>query len=122
MTTVTSLSECRTCERGPRATGPHSPNCTVERRFWAKIHQSGRCWIWQGSNNGRYGEVRLAKGRKVYAHRLSYEMVWGPVPDGLVVAHRCDNPLCVKPSHLFAATQAENVHDMIAKGRNRRAA
>lgn len=87
--------------------------------MWAKVEQVGRCWIWRGSNNGRYGEVRLAKKVKVFAHRLVYEWIWGPVPDGFVVAHHCDTPLCVKPSHLFATTQAGNMEDMVRKGRHR---
>ena len=107
---------CKKCEAG--TTGP-GHTCTVAERVMHKVRQRGRCWIWTGSNNGRYGEVRLG-GRKIYAHRLVFEMTWGPLAPGMVVAHRCDTPLCVKPSHLFATTQAGNLADMVAKGRSRR--
>jgi hypothetical protein len=110
---------CRTCARGPRATGPHSPDCTPELRFWRKVKiMPNGCWEWQGATNGRgYGVIRLAKRIKVYAHRFAYEKTEGPIPEGLVAMHRCDNPLCVRPVHLTPGTQKENVQDMIAKGR-----
>ena len=108
---------CKKCEAG--TTGP-GHTCTVAERLMYKVRQVGRCWEWQGSTNGSgYGEMRVARQGKVYAHRLMYEMTWGELAPGMVVAHRCDNPRCVKPSHLFPATQMENVRDMIAKGRAR---
>ncbi|MCB1150533.1 HNH endonuclease [bacterium] len=68
-----------------------------------------------------YGRVRW--GSKTYfAHRIAYEEQVGPIADGLAVCHRCDNPPCVNPEHLFAADQSINVADMIAKGRQRHAA
>lgn len=74
------------------------------------------CWYWAGATNGRYGKLKLA-GRLEYAHRVSYQTHYGPVPEGLMVLHRCDEPLCVNPDHLFLGTQTENMRDCIAKGR-----
>lgn len=88
--------------------------------FWAKVDKSGQCWIWTGAKTRGYGQCTVDK-RHGYAHRFSWEMENGPVPPGLVVCHKCDNPACVRPSHLFVGTQRDNVMDCLAKGRaNRR--
>jgi hypothetical protein len=68
-------------------------------------------------NDDGYGRVHIPKGKPVPAHRFSYELVNGPIPDGLRVLHHCDNPPCVNPVHLFVGTQADNGRDMVAKGR-----
>ena len=82
----------------------------------------GRCWEWLGARNSAgYGVLKLPGGRLVLAHRLSLALaleVHGRSLDhSLVVRHRCDNQLCVRPQHLVQGTQAENVADMIARGR-----
>lgn len=77
------------------------------------------CVLWLGGvNNIGYGTIRWA-GRETVAHRLSWESVNGPIPNGLRACHKCDVRSCINPAHLFLGTQLDNVADMFAKGRNR---
>lgn len=91
-------------------------------RFWKKVGKSGECWLWSAATRGSngYGAFWL-NGRHVGAHRFSYELHYGPIPDGLQALHNCpdgDNPLCVNPAHLWAGTNLDNVRDRGEKGRN----
>lgn len=89
-----------------------------EERFWAAVDRSDPdgCWVWTGRRHHGYG-VTTVTGRDEGAHRVSYTLAVGPIPDGLGVLHHCDNPPCVRPSHLFVGTQADNNRDMEQKGR-----
>ena len=90
-----------------------------EDRFWGKVTIGDGCWEWQacGSREG-YGRFGLG-GRVLLAHRVSWTFANGPIPAGMHVLHRCDNPACVRPGHLFLGTNDDNIADMDAKGRRK---
>lgn len=76
------------------------------------------CFEWQGTKSVGYGRLRVGKN-VIGAHRVSYETFRGPIPPGLFVCHRCDNPCCINPAHLFLGTAKDNAQDAVAKGRLR---
>lgn len=93
---------------------------TDEERFWEKVDKSGDCWNWTAKVGKRathnYGKFFI-DGRWMQAHRYAYQLAQGEIPEGMVVRHRCDNPLCVRFEHLEIGTQADNVADMDNRGR-----
>ena len=94
---------------------------TVEERFWANVEKLGEddCWERLGGKSGTnqaYGRIR-AFGKQDYAHRVSWILHFGEIPEGLVVRHDCDNPGCVNPRHLVLGTHKDNMRDMTSRGR-----
>lgn len=90
----------------------------VADRFWPKVQKGDGCWEWQGSRLPHgYGHLTIPGRGVPYAHRISWELTHGEIPDGLWVLHHCDNPPCVRPDHLFLGTAQDNVDDSIRKGR-----
>lgn len=91
-------------------------------RFWPKVDRRGpdECWPWKAARRAAgYGKIGRGKSGRgwMLAHRASWELAHGPISSETLVLHRCDNPPCVNPAHLFLGTHADNVHDMVAKGR-----
>jgi hypothetical protein len=86
-------------------------------RFWSRVEKTEMCWDWIGyRNTSGYGEFS-ARNRPISAHRFSYELANGPIPDGLFVCHKCDRPPCVNPEHLGLGTALDNARDRDNKGR-----
>lgn len=113
----------RVVKHGTPEGGP-TTHAAPEDRFWRGVEKAGPsdCWLYvRGQNRGPYG--RFQSGGKgsphVGAHRYSYEMHHGPIPEGMFVLHSCDNPRCVNPAHLSVGTPKDNTADMIRKGRAR---
>ncbi|PCI04596.1 MAG: hypothetical protein COB78_09905 [Hyphomicrobiales bacterium] len=108
-----------------------SPTCSnsskevipLHIRFWKYVKKStgNKCWAWTGATD-QHGYGKIGVGRRIpkqdlKAHRLSYEMRFGPIQNGNVICHACDNPNCVNPNHLFEGTQKDNMQDASRKGR-----
>ena len=91
-----------------------------EERFWANVEKTESCWLWNAATNGNGNGHFLVNGRKTYAYRFAWELLRGPIPDGMVIDHDnpdygCGNPRCVNPDHLEPVTQKVNVQ----RGRTR---
>lgn len=86
-------------------------------RFWSHVDTSGDCWVWRGGYFPfGYGCFKI-NGRRTVAHRAAWEVTNGSIPAGKLICHRCDNPPCVRPDHLFLGTYGDNVADCVAKDR-----
>lgn len=93
---------------------------SAEERFWFKVDKSGECWIWTGARNIHgYGHLEV-DGRFIKAHRFSWGLANGPIPDGLEIDHMCHTPACVNPAHLQLATRKLNVENLSGPKSNSR--
>lgn len=96
---------------------------STEERFWSKVLKSEDCWNWTDCKTSKgYGRFRVGGrvGRIVRAHRFAYELENGPIERGKVCMHICDNPGCVRPSHLSIGDQKDNIADKVLKNRQQR--
>ena len=105
----------------------YSPPLDQQTLFFENIWKTSNCWIWLRARNSRgygvwrsrrsYSKGHYKKAVSIQAHRWAWEIFRGPVPDGLLVCHTCDNPPCCNPDHLFLGTPKDNAQDAVKKGR-----
>ena len=92
------------------------------QRFWNKVNKTDTCWLWTASRRnkgyGAFGYTRDGVTVQDRAHRFSYRIHKGEIPDGMFVLHTCDTPACVNPDHLFLGSNDDNIRDMLKKGRH----
>ena len=116
---------CRECEgeyQKERYRRGRPPRPTLEQRFWSYVDKRlpDECWEWNGGRAPTgYGTFGVASGKARRAHRVAWELIHGAAPGELCVLHRCDNPPCVNPAHLFLGTQLDNARDKMRKKRYR---
>lgn len=107
------------------------PRIPVNERFWDKVNKTDSCWLWTSKLNGSgYGVIAVpddtrgnsscgtrVKRRYFLAHRMAWELTHGSIPEDKILCHHCDNPICVRPDHLFLGSHADNIRDKVSKNR-----
>ncbi len=91
-------------------------------KFWTRVKIKGLldCWVWQGHClSFGYGQARF-DGKRQVAHRIAWQITYGPIPQGLFVLHKCDNPPCVNPTHLYVGTHTDNMRDVRLRNQRRK--
>ena len=90
----------------------------AEERFWEKVDQSGDCWLWRAATVSHMGYGHFWNGERVeLAHRYSWRLANGAIPDGALILHACDVPRCVNPEHLYPGDHLQNARDKRKRGR-----
>jgi hypothetical protein len=102
-------------KRSKWITGHHQIK-SLPSKFWSKVKVSDGCWIWTGATSAGYGVMNF-RGKVIGAHRISWELHNGTIPDNMHVLHKCDIRCCVNPAHLFIGTNQDNILDSIKKNR-----
>ena len=94
------------------------PSTDFENRFIKRVYKTASCWLWQGQLNFGYGRMRVNKGKRIFVHRFAWTLYNGPIPEKMLVCHKCDVRNCVNPEHLFLGTHKDNTQDMHRKKRH----
>ena len=87
----------------------------IQDRFWEKVTKSDGCWLWIACKSYSYGKINI-DGKRVLAHRVSWELANGHIPEGMLVLHHCDVPACVRPDHLYLGSKSDNMNDAYRRG------
>ena len=107
----------RQAERGEEYS-PIKPRPTLAERFWPKVQKTESCWLWTSSlGTTGYGQINIDR-RPAKAHRVAYELVKGPIPEGMFIDHICHNGICVNPDHLRPVTNKQNLENRSGPQRN----